>query len=51
MPNKTELLDILFSNRGIKKEDQDFFLNPSYERDFGNPVSLKDMEMATVRTY
>lgn len=51
MPNKTELLDILFSNRGIKKEDQDFFLNPSYERDFGNPFSLKDMEMATVRIF
>ncbi len=51
MPNKTELLDILFKNRGIKKEDQDRFLNPSYERDIYDPFLLKDMELAVVRIF
>lgn len=51
MPNHQELLEILLKNRGIKKEDRDKFLNPSYENDLYDPYLLKDMELATVRLF
>jgi len=51
MPNKEELLKILLNNRGIKIEDQDKFLNPSYEDGLYNPFLLKDMEIAVVRIF
>lgn len=51
MPNEKELLEILLGNRGIKKEDQDKFLNPSYEDGIYNPFLMKDMERAVVRIF
>lgn len=51
MPNHTELLDLLLKNRGIKEEDKDRFLNPSYEKDLYNPFLLKDMEKSCVRIF
>jgi len=50
MPNHIELLDLLLSNRGIKKENRDKFLNPSYE-DLYDPFLMKDMEIAVVRIF
>lgn len=51
MPNHAELLDILLSNRGIKIEDRERFLNPDYERDIFDPFLLKDMDCACVRIF
>jgi len=51
MPNEKELLDILLSNRGIKKEYRDKFLNPSYEDGLYDPFLMKDMEIASVRIF
>lgn len=51
MPNYTELLDLLLKNRGIKEEDKEKFLNPSYEKDLYDPFLLKDMEKACVRIF
>lgn len=51
MPNHQELLEILLKNRGIKEEDREKFLNPSYENDLYDPYLLKDMELATVRLF
>lgn len=50
MPNHIELLDLLLSNRGIKKENREKFLNPSYE-DLYDPFLMKDMEIAVVRIF
>ena len=49
MPNHTELLDLLLKNRGIKPEDYDKFLNPSYEKHTYDPYLLKDMDKAVSR--
>ncbi len=49
MPNKTELQNILLSNRGIINKEK--FLNPSYEEHLYNPYLLKDMEKAVIRIY
>ena len=49
MPNHTELLDLLLKNRGIKPEDYDKFLNPSYEKHTYDPYLLKDMDKAVLR--
>ncbi len=51
MPNHEELLEILLNNRGIKRENWDNFLNPSYENGMYDPYLLKDMEIAVVRIY
>lgn len=51
MPNHDELLEILLKNRGIKEEDRESFLNPSYENHLNNPFLLKDMETAVVRFF
>ncbi len=51
MPEATELLDLLLTNRGIKKEDKERFLNPSYEDHTYDPYLLKDMERAVVRIF
>src|ERR1035437_5185966 len=51
MPNHTELLELLLSNRGIAKENYDRFLNPSYEDHLYDPYLLKDMEKAVVRIF
>ncbi len=51
MPNHTELLDLLLKNRGIKEEDKDKFLNPSYEKHLYDPFLLKDMERSVVRIF
>ncbi len=51
MPNHTELLDLLLKNRGIKEEDKDKFLNPSYEKHLYDPFLLKDMEKSVVRIF
>ncbi len=51
MPNHVELLELLLKNRGIKLEDQDKFLNPSYEDHIHDPFLLKDMERACVRIF
>lgn len=47
------LVDTLLSNRGIKtKEAADIFLNPSYERDIGDPFAIYGMREAVERlTY
>lgn len=51
MPNEIELLDLLLKNRGIKKEDQEKFLNPSYEDHLYDSFLMKDMEKASVRIF
>lgn len=51
MPNETELLDLLLRNRGIKKEDKEKFLNPSYEEHLYDPYLMKDMEKVCVRIF
>lgn len=51
MPNHTELLEILFKNRGIKEEDREKFLNPSYEDHMHDPFLLKDMDKAVTRIH
>lgn len=51
MPNHTELLELLLKNRGIKEEDWDKFLNPSYDNDLYDPFLMKGMELATVRIF
>ena len=51
MPNEKELLEILLKNRGIKREDWDKFLNPSYEDHTYDPFLMKDMERAVVRIF
>jgi single-stranded-DNA-specific exonuclease len=50
MPNHIELLDLLLKNRGIKEEDKEKFLNPSYGELY-DPYLLKDMEKAIVRIF
>lgn len=51
MPNHIELLDLLLKNRGIREEDKEKFLNPSYEDHLYDPYLLKDMERTVVRIY
>jgi len=51
MPNEIELLDLLLKNRGIKEEDKEKFLNPSYENDLYDPYLMKDMEKVCVRIF
>jgi single-stranded-DNA-specific exonuclease len=51
MPNHTELLEILLKNRGIKEEDWDKFLNPSYEDELYDPFLMKDMDRVCVRIF
>lgn len=51
MPNHTELLDLLLSNRGIKEEDRMRFLDPSYEEHIYDPFLMKDMEKVCVRIF
>jgi single-stranded-DNA-specific exonuclease len=51
MPNHQDLIEILLQNRGIKRENWDKFLNPSYENDLSDPFLLKDMEKAVVRIF
>lgn len=51
MPNEIELLDLLLKNRGIKIEDRERFLNPSYEDHLYDPFLMKDMERACVRIF
>lgn len=51
MPNHTELLELLLENRGIKTEDRDKFLNPSYEEHIYDPYLMKDMEKSVLRIY
>jgi len=51
MINHTELLDLLLKNRGIKEEDKDKFLNPSYEEHIYDPFLMKNMEIVCVRIF
>ena len=51
MPNEIELLDLLLKNRGIKEEDKENFLNPSYEDHLYDPYLMKDMEKTCVRLF
>ncbi len=51
MPNHIELLDLLLANRGIPKDEQERFLNPSYEEHLYDPFLMKDMERACVRIF
>jgi single-stranded-DNA-specific exonuclease len=51
MPNEIELLDLLLKNRGIKEEDKEKFLNPSYEEGLYDPYLMLDMEKAVVRIF
>jgi single-stranded-DNA-specific exonuclease len=51
MPNHIELLDLLLANRGIPKDEQERFLNPSYEEHLYDPFLMKDMERTCVRIF
>lgn len=51
MPNEIELLDLLLKNRGIKKEDREKFLNPSYENGIYDSYKMLGMEKACVRIF
>ncbi|MDE2030777.1 MAG: single-stranded-DNA-specific exonuclease RecJ [Patescibacteria group bacterium] len=51
MPNHTELLELLLTNRGIKPKDREKFLNPLYEEHLYDPFLMKDMERAVVRIF
>lgn len=51
MPKPAELLELLLKNRGLSLEDQDKFLNPSYEKHLYDPYLLKDMEKSVVRIF
>ena len=51
MPNEIELLDLLLKNRGIKEENKDRFLNPSYEKGLYDPFLMRDMEKVCVRIF
>lgn len=51
MPNEIELLDLLLKNRGIKEEDREKFLNPSYKDGLYDSFLMKDMEKACVRIF
>ncbi|MEI7688801.1 MAG: single-stranded-DNA-specific exonuclease RecJ [Candidatus Nomurabacteria bacterium] len=51
MPNEIEFLDLLLKNRGIKDEDKDKFLYPSYENHLYDPFLMKDMEKVCVRIF
>jgi len=47
-----ELLRALLEKRGVVNEAQtEIFLNPDYERDFHDPLLMRDMEKACVRIY
>ena len=45
----SELQALLLANRGIKEEDIEFFLNPSYETGVYDPYLMKDMEKSVNR--
>ena len=51
MPNHTELLDLLLINRGIKEEDKERFLNPSFDEHLYDPFLMKNMERVCVRIF
>jgi len=51
MPNHQDLIEILLKNRGIKKENWDKFLNPSYDNDIYDPFLMKDMDLACDRIF
>lgn len=51
MPNETELLDILLTNRFINETDRDKFLNPSYDNHLHDPFSMKDMDRVVTRIF
>lgn len=51
MPNHQDLIEILLKNRGIKKEDWEKFLNPSYDDHLSDPFLLNDMEKAVDRIF
>lgn len=51
MPKPDELLEILLHNRGIKSEDFEYFLNPSYDEHIYDPYKMRDMEKAVVRIF
>ena len=42
--NLPEIIARLLTARGVKLEDADSFLNPTLNRDFPNPLKLRDME-------
>lgn len=51
MPEEKELIDLLLRNRGIKIEDREKFLNPSYDEHLYDPFKMKDMERVVVRIF
>ncbi|MDQ5971239.1 MAG: single-stranded-DNA-specific exonuclease [Patescibacteria group bacterium] len=51
MPKAKELLELLLTNRGIKPEDFERFLHPSYEDHIYDPYLMKDMEKVCVRIF
>lgn len=51
MPEEQELIDLLLKNRGIKKEDREKFLNPSYDEHLHDPFLMLGMERACVRIF
>jgi single-stranded-DNA-specific exonuclease len=51
MPKAKELLELLLTNRGIKPEDFERFLHPSYMDHIYDPFLMKDMEKACVRIF
>lgn len=51
MPNHVELLELLLKNRGVSKEDQDRFLNPSFQDHVYDPFLMLNMERVCVRIF
>ncbi|MCC6323271.1 DHH family phosphoesterase, partial [Candidatus Nomurabacteria bacterium] len=51
MPKPNELLELLFTNRGIAPADFERFLHPSYEEHIYDPFLMKDMERVCVRIF
>ncbi len=47
----SELLETLLEKRGVKPEEIENFLNPSYERDLHDPFLMRDMEKSCVRIF
>ena len=48
---KTELLEKLLELRSIPKDEQEAFLNPSYEKGLNDPFLFRDMEKSVVRIF
>lgn len=51
MQKEVSIVDEILEKRGLKGEEKEKFLNPSYEHDLHDPYLMRDMERACVRLY